>query len=810
LQTTLFFILIAFSKSAQGDKDSGKKNGRDFIAELSDLTIPVETAIEVIATRINSLLMPSAEQNNNMFWLNLLINTEEYQYEDDNKDLTQEVVLEKLNQFIDAAFPDVLTMNKQESKENLQSMYLKNLEAIYDEMERLMKREMITQFNNAGTVETITSNEITFHQSIPAAVSNKIIEKINLFISTLNIKPDVTVESIQQVVKERASEIQKGFAVDLKSLANLYLNALPSLQDEIKAILAASKEENDLSEEEMIEKIGFLFDIFGQASKGYKQNTLLIATFGEFGNEIRRSGRSSFFGSQKFKKIMGDLIQKYAQVIADYVSPKDSFSACRDFISSLIVPTNEPKIRDFFNLYSSKFLDTIVISEDDEDTFGSNILKTIDVVLYVDWTEGMSDWWVNSALPQFRFVMVPEEMLALNEMSKTAFGIRDLESEVPGADEFLFKLYDFLIYWAQQFDDVANETDWFLQASDYMDGLVLLEEPEGLLAEQKQFLLEYYYYAKLVVLSIRNEVSDNEKINFVKIVNDKENPEQYFLTFREWANEAIGHSNIMRTIKNWFIKYVKQNQPDRKVKAKNVKNGEHFLELSEVGEIELKTFYSLNVSIKNSRTTVKREDNVERKKVVFGVKKGIFAGKLNDLKKQKTSSMKDPESPKNKVVIEEKPVVIKKDTGVEDNSPKKVIVEENPNEETIEDKSPVKEITEESPKKDLLNEDDNEESPSKKTDKYIDVDEEIEESESSEHQEEVPDEETIETRENIIHSVTGTLSEEERDQIKKASNLVNSIQKIERVEDPETGDITEYIYIQVVPKDSDCYESLFE
>ena len=64
------------------------------------------------------------------------------------------------------------------------------------------------------------------------------------------------------------------------------------------------------------------------------------------------------------------------------------------------------------------------------------------------------------------------------------------------------------------------------------------------------------------------------------------------------------------------------------------------------------------------------------------------------------------------------------------------------------------------------------------------------------------------TKKNLIHFIRDTLSPSEIRKIEDAPDLVNFFERVKIIIDPETGDETHYHYIQVVPRSSDCYETI--
>jgi hypothetical protein len=65
----------------------------------------------------------------------------------------------------------------------------------------------------------------------------------------------------------------------------------------------------------------------------------------------------------------------------------------------------------------------------------------------------------------------------------------------------------------------------------------------------------------------------------------------------------------------------------------------------------------------------------------------------------------------------------------------------------------------------------------------------------------------LNVKKNLVYEVTGRLTNEQRKTFELADDVYASIKDL-KIQTDENGQEVEYVYVQIVRKNSDCYEEL--
>jgi hypothetical protein len=840
LKTALFFLLAATSLAKFEQELAALQSQRHpLLAPLSDIKLTQEQGQAKVESEIDEILMLSSGKSWKGFWLELMGKSVKYPFEESEKGLNEATVTEQITAVIDSSFPAPSSISAT-AEPDVIAAYFASLPAIYVKIERLIKMELITQFAHSLNTE----EKLKFKGEIIAKAEDQIIAKANELVKAKSIKPEETVKAVHASLNELKNSLMNAFLPRLTSLLDLYKNGFLYLKGELSYILILAQLDTGASNDLIVGKYKYILESFASIALIEKKLEGLIQVFKMFTNFIVASRRGSSLGSIRFKEMIPQIIGLYVSVVSTHAGFDQGYDVAREYLNYVSPTVKDEKINAFFTQMSRDENGLPDVRDPEADTFVKESLKTMDILKRVNYPSGEGHpllmWWMQAS-KNFGAMLevVSGELMDLAEYSKLL-----TSNYIHSFDEwkdFYLQFYDMIM------GVTAEKGSDFGTKSSYIN--TLINHIQASYDQGDKFVREYYLLLVVHVLYFRGNLEGE-----IVLKNFSKDNSASFDKFKKMLSESdktLYFTDMARYAKTLIktLKITKQS----------------FVTLDFIESlIGIKLPYSvfrkasINQNVQEKEVLKNEDSEIEKKKVGADISDGKANNKLNDIEKKAPIVIPQKEEP---VVIPqpqvEQPIVLPQ---VQTEQP--IVLPQVQKEEPIvivqpKEKTPKQPEDIQEPHKSPLKQPEIIQEPHRSPAKEIDQGvpenkitvipveekvepvvheqpEEIQDPNANKHQPDTLKDIQEETRtptnngspievaespikqppaeelENLIDVVKGSLDPVTLEALKKNPDLIDLVEKIQVVVDPETGDETHYHYIQVVPKDSACYDSIFE
>ena len=843
IKTALFFILATFATCAfENEIIAINKKRHSLLAPLNDLNLSTEEAKREISNHINQCLMVPESQSNEDFWFQLLGKQIKYEVRLEQEGLNEDELKIRLKDFIDKSFPKLDTVNLIEGAEEKKKNYFANLAKIYDELARLMKLEMVNQFLKVSSVEETVQPTITFYDVIIKDVQNQLFEKINAFIDQINLTVNEEAEQVKQSLNLISVNLKVAFFDPLVKLLDLYLNSIIYYSYEAKYAIIQTQIDQKVNSDIIVEKIRDIFISMGELSARLKDETHLMNLYGDFEPFIAASKRGSTIGSVAFKLMIPDIVGSFLTAVSIGSSNKKSFQLAKKYFMSIVTIYKSLEMEAFLVYNSQKNLLPIIDDSSDEN-FVKNALKTIDIINHVEYHNGLDGWW-SLVLTNFAKIQISAEMIVNNEMSKRMMfqvAIPFYKDEKVVNKAYYDGLYDLLVQFVALNDTPIQEEYLTINFGEFVDALFVqtdeqINQEDSDAVAQHSFIKKYYLWIKLEAIGYR--MADDVEVSFADFITGNE---VNYVAGKTLMADYI-NTLIPNAVGRWYLKEVKKSKGFTKTEV----NDRIYLSYLSGKKMSISVFqkYNIGETKRELKTDLKNGELTQKKTFVPNVINGKANDRLQALKKSKIIIINKEEEPTtqkiitqiqeplneqirplnklDKIILKLEPISESNEIEEEEIENEKIVdlkpVDVNPspikeNFEIIDQKNEIEDVSlEKEADQTIIHSLPIGETPKKISEKIVEIEEEdisignvIEEDKSPIQKIQVD-----EDLKNIVEVMKGELSEAELKYLIDAEQLVDSVSRIEIVVDPITGDETHYHYIQVVPKDSECYDAIYD
>ncbi len=797
------------------------------LSPLGDLKLSTSEAEHKIAEYINNLLLvPHASTT---FWQDLMsVSAGSFPWAQGEEGLNEAKSISRLNEFVDHQFPAADSVQGASDSEVLAN-YFANLPAIYQELEHVMKAELVNQFLKAVK----EGSSIQFYETIPASVQTSIFSKANALIDARRLQPKQYTDQVIQTIQNIQKSIKSVYFNQIVELANLYTNAIEYLGAEVKAVILAGADDRSVTEEAVIAKYDYVLYLLTELNKEDKSNPTTYALFDTLKNFIVGNRIGSQSVAIRVRKMVPQIVGTYVRHVGTAFGHDVGYDFSRKYFEILGNKLVNPKVDAWFARFGEGDLPNA--DNADAEDFAERAMIICDINMYVPFKYDNSDgesqsllmWWM---AVQRNIVDVYEAVSAENIVGtmniKLVFAQSELTSEA-GRD-FSNLLYKLIVRWYVNNDgSVITEANWNVKFLNW------LGEHLADLGEQKHFYLPMVS----LVMFVRN--NDEGVVHIGDYARDALTKK----ALGAWlVSQKAAIPKIMLGYRSYIVEDLKKT-----VKKADLESGD-LGDLIVGKDIPAAKFKKMVTSTSTETQLVNEvTQGGNLKKIDVGIKEGRGADNLNEIQrlqsikkleeapvvvKEKTPVKQQEELPvvvkektpvKTPIKEEEQPVILKEKTPVK--TPVKDIEEPIVEREKTPVKTPIKEnlnVDEQSPKNKIQPVQDNIDSnpivqnepiltPKKTPAKEVE-EENILPIGSPVHISNSPFKTPRVQPEldNLVEVVKGELDPVTVEALRKNPDLIDLVEKIQIVVDPETGDETHYHYIQVVPKDSACYQSITE
>lgn len=853
LKTALFFLLAATTFAKFEEEVAALQSQRHpLLAPLSDLKLTQEQGLAKVKSEIDEILMVPSSKSYDSFWLELMGKSISYPFEESEKGLNEESVTQQILAAIDSAFPDPSSISATTESEII-AAYFSQLPNVYAKIERLIKMELITQFANS-----LDSDEkLKFKGEIIAKAEDQIISQANKLVKAKSVKPEASVKQVHDQLKELKNSLMNSFLPRLTSLLDLYKNGFLYLKGELSFIVILSQMDTGASNKLVISKYKYLIHSFASIALVEHKLDALNQMFKMFTNFIIASRRGSSTGSIKFKEMIPQIIGTYVNVVSTHSGFNHGYEVAREFLNLVSQSVKDEKINLFFAQMIKNENGLPDVRDPESDNFVRESLKAIDILKRVPYPneEGhpLLMWWIQAS-KNFADMLdvVSGELMDVSEYTKllTSNYVHSF-NEWP---EYYLNLYNIVMTLvADKGSDLGTSSTWINTIIEYIQSNY----------EKDPFIRKYYLLLIVHTLYFRGPLEGTIVLKDFK--GDKSSNFDFLMKHLSESDKVTYFGEP--------AKYIKSKFPGVKVLKTSFAKLD-FLDKIIGEAVPYSAFWKAKLTQNvEEKAVLKNEDNdIEKKKVGADITDGKANNKLSDVEKKAPVVVAQKEEPvilpqvqtqeplvlpqvqKEEPLVlpqvqKEEPVIIakpKEKTPIKQpeiiepvQEHKSPIKEAQPIQEhkspikeaqpIQEHKSPIKEVDDGLPENKItvvpveikeepvvIQEPEQQDPNANKVqpDTLKDLDEEhrtpINNGSPIRISENPIEQPPAEDLENLIEIVKGSLDPVTVEAMKKNPDLIDLVRKIQIVVDPETGDETHYHYIQVVPKDSACYDSIVE
>lgn len=857
-KTALFFILATLSLAKYEAEISALSRQRHpLLAPLADLSLSVEETKRKIADDLNAVLHFAPEQATPNFWQGLMAQPAdfEYKFQEGEEDLNEDTVKSRMADFIDQSFPSLDSLASLEGEEAITKAYFAGMDQIYAKLDRLLKMELVTQFvkiNREG------SGKLKFLGTIAAKVQDKITTKANQLIAAKQIRPTAALQQVKTQLEHIESAIKGDYFARIQSVADLYANKMIYFNVETQLLIILAQVQSDVKKANVIAKFEYVLTSLAEFAMIAENKDVILDLFSKFSDCITASRAGSSLGSLRFKEMIPSIIGIYIRIAGTHFGHDNGYNIARKYFRSIGRVSTGAGIRSWFESYVLDGANLPHVGDPSADDFKKNAIKAVDIINNVDYSKNLLMWWMQA---QKSMVDILEVVGAGTLQQTNYYKMITSESPLKYAPnaEYFKGVYDLLVDFLVEKDaETGGRSGWHIRFMDYLNEQFATNA----------FVKKYYLWVKVHVLAYR-ETNDGETqmVEFIKgnesnwdsfrnwaVGLSKEIHDQYFgslvMVYKKVGNKLTGPDRFAMKKYPEFLAGKKlpltafmQVAIQTVVDEKEIEDKETDLEKRRI-ETEIKEGRA-----KQDLDELKKKQPSPVKETVQPVQEVQQTEPVQNnvplLVNQEELVVKEPTPVKHNTPIKEPtpvrekeltPVVEKQqspvkqiDEGLREETPNKItpiiLPQEQDQDQPLKDLDEDKKSNEPKILEPIVN-------PSEVNEQQVNEPEVIQpeviqpknnepvitepvnpqtndgEKDNRPDVQEQPEQEP--ELENLIDVVKGNLDATTIEALRRSPDLVDLVEKIQIVVDPETGDETHYHYIQVVPKDSACYESISE
>lgn len=800
IKASLFLILGALVMSTpEADMELYKSYRSPILDPLGDLQLSEAEALQKISANINSVMGLPNNSEHKDFWIDLISKKSKYQAPASADEDMKKPIIDQINLESKALFRKVDELKNDASIKGEEALLKAQSEATVHGFKSICRKaaDNLAQsllvdlkqqfaFNIHNSVE---DPKLEKKKTVATDLVHAVIDEIKVFIEKLNVDIEESLpEELQSIIYASLSEVDP-ILHQMAQILNLITNGSYMLQIEALNMFAAIQHFTEVPAATRISRmflISRLLVLFGHLNQTWGNVERLIITIIKYRKSVLRGETPE---DAAFAKIYAKVARDLVVIINQQAGTELSF----DLAKRLIIVSQEVKQSQAvpFLLAHTKSTNWPLIPRSDLPKNSRYYLKTISIISALTFKDIDNKWWDSVLFETDHLLEVDAGVTNV-----LAYGTLQLsESITPLKDheEFLSTHFNALLEFLEVNGEYVTSENYFKHFSTFID-----------LVYEKSELAKKYYFLMKVQNIYASPTTSSYPINFLPYAPSEKEAKE----LGEFAT-AQKFDNLRKLIWNAYVTRTKDNT------GKAQRAFKHFLEFSGKTQVPFETFNHANFQF-----TV--DDSVRQKRPASSFKEVTI--KVSEA--QASFSLKQP-SPKDK-------------------SPNKISIDAGSNEEkqlvddlannipalTRHDANPViAQVTiPNEPLEKLVQDQIKETKEQEKIEEQITkllIDPEVKKpeetvSEIKENVSEAKDEtvvtespvqkkdEPIEQKKEepvVINEIAGALTPKEK-KLLEQKNLRELLGQVNELID-EDGNSTKLVYVKMIPRESQCYNSIF-